>query len=859
MNRNLLWKALFIALVVVWSLYEIYPPKGRDLVQVFQERARNPDATFSNIVAQARALQQEHPERAYRNLLTAIGTNDITKYFPHIRLENELYPTTAILNRLQREAAGRIKLGIDLQGGTMFVVRMDTNRLVNIETVTNANGQVVTVTNQVTELEGALAQAVEVLRRRVDRFGVAEPIIQPYGKDRIMIQLPGLSEADKESAQKQIQRAAFLEFRLVHERSDQLLEEIRNGLATVPPGYEILRERPRPNAKPGEIREVIVKKKPERGLTGSAIKSAMVVRGNLGEPQINFTLNSEGARVFGEITRENVGRRLAIILDGELYSAPVIQSPIETGRGQITGRFDVREAFELANVLENPLRAPLVIEYSSDVDPTLGRDSIRSGIRASIYGVIAVSGFMLVYYLFAGLVANLALVLNVIILLGVMCSIGTTLTLPGIAGIVLTIGMAVDANVLIFERIREELAAGKSMRGALNAGYSKAFGTIFDTNLTTLISSIILIFMGTGPVKGFGVTLTIGVTVSMFTALVVTRLIFDWLLARGWLKSLRMLHLVRNTRIDFLRWAVPAFAASWLLILVGNGYGVFVRGQDVLGVEFTGGDAITFTFDQAQNIGVDRIRASVESEVRGGALIAYQKDMSTGQRTLRVTVRAQGGERMADRVIARLKADFPEAKFDALSVDYVGPTVGREIQRTAILASLIAMFGILVYVAFRYEFSFAVGAVVAIIHDILMTSGWYFLAGHQLNATTVAAFLTIIGFSINDTIVIFDRIREDLKLGVRGTFREVINQAINQCLSRTIITSGTVFLATLSLYIFGGGAINDFAFAFLIGILTGTYSSIYIASALVLWWHKGERPVLGTQVAPEVTPQAMRP
>lgn len=853
MKRNLLWKALFVALVVAWSLYEIYPPRGRDLVQVFQERARNPDATFSNIVARARELQQAHPERAYRNLLTAIGTNDITRYFPQYRLENELYPTTAILNRLQREAAGRIKLGIDLQGGTMFVVRLDTNRLVSVETITNQAGQVVTVTNQVTELEGALSQAVEVLRRRVDRFGVAEPIIQPYGSDRIMVQLPGLSEADKESAQKQIQRAAFLEFRLVHERNEQLLEEIRRGTGTIPPGYELLRRKQRSRTGQEEIEEVIVKKKPERGLTGSAIKSAMVVRGNLGEPQINFTLNSEGARLFGEITRENVGRRLAIVLDGELYSAPVIQSPIETGQGQITGRFDVREAFELANVLENPLRAPLQIEFSSDVDPTLGRDSIRSGIRASIYGVIAVSGFMLVYYLFAGLVANLALVLNIIILLGVMCSIGTTLTLPGIAGIVLTIGMAVDANVLIFERIREELAAGKSMRGALNAGYSKAFGTIFDTNLTTLISSIILIFMGTGPVKGFGVTLTIGVSVSMFTALVVTRLIFDWLLERGWLTNLRMLHIVRNTRIDFLRWAAPAFAASWLLILIGNGYGVFVRGADVLGVEFTGGDAITLAFDQSQDIGVDRIRASVEREVRGGALIAYQKDVATGQRTLRVTVRTQEGERAANRVIARLQTDFPEAKFEARSVAYVGPTVGREIQRTAIVASLIALFGILVYVAFRYEFSFAVGAVVAILHDILMTSGWYFLAGHQLNATTVAAFLTIIGFSINDTIVIFDRIREDLKLGVRGTFREVINQAMNQCLSRTIITSGTVFLATLSLYVFGGGAINDFAFAFLIGVLTGTYSSIYIASALVLWWHKGQRPALGTQVAPETS------
>ncbi|MCU0783259.1 MAG: protein translocase subunit SecD [Verrucomicrobia bacterium] len=858
MNRNHFWKLVFIGLVVAWSLYEMYPPKGRDLVQVFQERARGSDGTFSNIVYMARELQKAQPDRAFGNLQTAIGTNDITKYFPFMQAKNELYPTTAILNRLQREAAGRIKLGIDLQGGTLFLVSMDTNRLVNIETITNSSGQVTTVTNQLSGLEGALSQAVEVLRRRVDRFGVAEPIIQPAGNNRIMIQLPGLSESDKESAKKQIQRAAFLEFRMVHEDSDKLIES-----GEVPPGYVLLKRKERSSTGREEMTKVIVKKKPERGLTGSAIKSAMVTRGNMGEPEIDFTLNPDGAALFGEITRENIGRRLAIVLDGELYSAPVIQGAIETGRGQITGRFDLAEAFELANVLENPLKAPLQIEYSNDVDPTLGKDSIRSGIKASIYGVIAVAAFMLIYYLFAGVVANVALMLNIVILLGVMCSIGTTLTLPGIAGVVLTIGMAVDANVLIFERIREELAAGKSMRGALSAGYDKAFGTIFDSNLTTLISSVILIFMGTGPVKGFGVTLTIGVTVSMFSALVVTRLIFDWLLAKNLLKSLRMLQLVRAKKINFMRWALPAFVTSWVLILAGNGYGIFVRGHDVLGVEFAGGETLTLGFDQTQNISVEQLRSSIAKTGVGEALIGYQKDVGAGTRTLRVTVRDTGDKKSAGpaedvskKVITQLQTDFKAAKFEKLGGDKVGPTVGAELRNTAIYASLLALFGILIYVAFRYEFSFAVGAVIAIIHDILMTLGWYFLVGRELNATTVAAVLTIIGFSINDTIVIFDRIREDLKLGMRGTFREVMNQALNQTLSRTIITSGTVFLATFSLYIFGGGPVNDFAFTFLIGIITGTYSSIYIASAIVLWWHKGQRPHIGSQVAmqSETTP-----
>jgi SecD/SecF fusion protein len=842
-----------VLLAIAWSLYNLYPPTSRDLVQVFRERAVNKDATFSNIWYQVVQLQQQRPDRAYGNLLDAIGTNDIRRYFPFFKgLENEPNPTVAILNRLQREAAGKIRLGLDLRGGTSFLLEMDTNRLATVEVVTNQAGQVITRTNYMSEeeVETALSQAVEVLRRRVDKFGVAEPIIQPAGRNRILVQLPGLSEADRESAQRQLQRAAFLEFRLVHERSEELLRE---GL--IEPGYEVLTEERRNPDGTKTLQRYLVKKRPERGMTGAYIKSAMVVRGNLGEPRIVFQLTSEGAELFGQITRENQGRLLAIVLDGVLYSAPRIREPILTGSGEITGNFDLREAIELANVLENPLRAPLRVIESRDVDPTLGADSIRSGMRAAMVGAVAVCLFMLVYYLMAGLVANVALLLNILLLLGVMCSIGTTLTLPGIAGIVLTIGMAVDANVLIFERIREELAAGKSLRGAIAAGYEKAFGTILDANLTTLIASVILIYMGTGPVKGFGVTLTIGLSVSMFTALVVTRLIFDALLDRGWLRSLRMLHLIRETRIDFLRWAKPAFIASWMLILVGNGYGIFVRGHDVLGVEFTGGANLTLAFDPAHRVEVDRLRAAATEASGANVLVGYQRDVATGTDNLRITVRvppnatedqAQG---LAGRVVEELRRRFPEANFKVLSVDNIGPVIGREIQRSAIWAAVLAMFGVLIYVAFRYEFSFAVGAVVAVVHDLLMTLGWYFLAQHQLNATTVAALLTIIGFSINDTIVIFDRVREDLKLGLRGTFREIMNHALNRTLSRTLITSGTTFLATLALYALGGAVINDFAFAFLIGILTGTYSSIYIAGALVLWWHKGQRPAIAQPVS----------
>ncbi|MFZ0825834.1 MAG: protein translocase subunit SecD [Verrucomicrobiia bacterium] len=857
MSRNNFWIFSFVVLIICWSFYEMYPPTSRSLVAEFSSRAVARDANFTNIEQRLQPLVQAGTNSEFASLQEAIGTNSIVPFFPFYDAKSELYPNTFILNQLQRDASGKIKLGLDLQGGTSFLVEMDTNRLVYVETVTNKNTGTVETTTNLARVEGALSQAVEVLRRRVDAFGVAEPVIQPAGGNRILIQLPGLSQEAKESAKKQIQKAAYLEFRMVKEDSSSYVSE-KTGeiLLPIPPGYVVLKHiEPQPNAAP-IVEAVVVKKRPENGLAGDIIENAMAVRGNLGEPQIDFRLNSDGAKRFGEVTKNNIGQRLAIVLDGELYSAPVIQGAIESGSGQITGHFTPEQAMQLANVLQNPLRAPLTIDSSYDVDPTLGRDSIRSGVRASIAGVVLVSAFMLCYYLLAGVVANIALVTNIILLLGVMCSIGTTLTLPGIAGVVLTIGMAVDANVLIYERIREELAKGKSLRGAIAAGYARAFGTIFDSHVTTLIASIILIFMGTGEIKGFGVTLTIGVAASLFTSLVVTRMIFNFLLDRNWIKSLRMFHLIRATKIDFMKLAKPAFILTWTIIVIGLGYGLIDRGTKLFGVDFAGGDSTTFSF--AQKLDVEQIRGVLTAAGEQDSQIQYQKDVAGGgTETLRITTSVGS----ADKVARALAEQFPQAQFKVASQQQVGATVGREIQQSAVIACALSLFGILVYVAFRYEFKFAEGAVIAVIHDVLMTIGCYCIAngvsGRQFNATVVAAILTIIGFSTNDTIVIFDRIREDLKLGVRGSFREIINQAINQTLSRTLITSGTVFLATTALYVFGGGVINDFAFTFLIGILTGTYSSIYIASAWVLWRHKGERPTIGaSQVTIENTASA---
>ena len=822
MNKNNNLGRFFLVLtIILWSLYEVYPTTAQDLVQTFSNRAKNQDAAFKNILLTAAELQKAGTNNEFAVLQAAVGTNDLQKYFPLIPAANQIHPNLYILNRLQRESAGKIKLGLDLQGGTSFLVEMDTSKLAN----TNETGS-------------ALSQAVEVLRKRIDRFGVAEPVIQAAGANRILIQLPGLSQADKESAKQQIQKTAYLEFRMVHDNSDEI---IKNG-EPVPPGYELLKHVEQLQNNQTRLEQVIVKKKAENHLEGDIVKNSMVVRGNLGEPQIDFMLTDDGAKRFGETTRENIGHRLAIILDGELYSAPNIQSAIETGSGQITGSYTIETAMELANILQNPLKAPLKIVSSKDVAATLGADSIRSGIRASIYGVLFVSGFMLVYYMFAGLAANVALITNIIILLGVMCSIGTTFTLPGIAGGVLTVGMAVDANVLIYERIREELAKGKSLRGAIDAGYARAFGTIFDSHVTTLISSIILIFMGTGEIKGFGVTLTIGVAASLFTALVVTRLIFNFMIDRNIMKSLPMLHLIRSANINFMSAAKPLFLLTWLFVIASLGFGIS-RGEKLFGVDFLGGDSTTFSF--VQKADEKEIRAALTTIGEKDAQIQYQKDVASSSETLSLTTSAGSAENVKKVLVEKL----PQAKFAPIGGFSVGATLGKEIQQSAIIASLLSLFGILVYVAFRYEFSFAVAAVIAVLHDVLFTIGAYCLTnattGRQFNATVVAAVLTIIGFSINDKIVIFDRIREQLKLGVRGSFKDIINMSLNQTLSRTIITSGTVLLATLSLFLFGGGVINDFAFTFLVGIVVGTYSSIYIASVIVLWWHKGERPTIG--------------
>lgn len=838
MQRKLTGRTVALIFIVAWALYSMFPLKSGNLVEAFKERATHTDEVFEEIVQRLDEQMAANPASSYDALLNSVGTNDISKYFPELGdVSEEDNPTIAVLNRLQRKIAGRIRLGLDIKGGTSFLVGMETRRIDSDA----ADGEESAVKEMDRDQRvNALAKAVQILRKRVDSMGVAEPEIVPQGSDRIMISLPGLTEAENEAARRQIERAAFLEFRMVHPQSAELLEQ-----DYIEPGYEVLTETLKNKNRQGqfeESRRYLVKKQPEEGLTGKYIEMAMVHRNPVDNSVgISFRLNSEGAVKFAKVTRENVGRLLAIVLDGELASAPRINSEIPNGSGEITGNFTIEEGIELANTLQNPLESPVKILEERRVDPSLGADSIRSGIVACIISAVLVSLFMLSYYMFAGILANIAVILNIVILLGVMCLIGSTLTIPGIAGIALTVGMAVDANVLIYERIREELAKGKSLRSAVSAGYDRAFGVIFDSNLTTLFAGIIMIMMGSGPVRGFGVTLSIGIVTSMYTALVVTRLCFDFSLSRG-KSSLKMLHMIGKTNINFMGWARKAFVLSWVLILVGGGY-IIHQGSNSLGVDFKGGDSLLLSFQE--KVPLDQMRSTVETAVKESR-VGYQKSLSGGVETLSVIVPEDQGE----AVEALLMETYPEAGLQRLGLETIGAAIGVEIAAGAIKSLLLTMLAILFYVAMRYEFSFAIGSVVALIHDILMTVALFVITGRQFNAPVIGAMLAIVGFSINNTIVIFDRVREDIKLGAKGSLRDIFNKALNQTLSRTIITSVTVFLAVLSLYLFGGSVINDFAFTFMVGVVVGTWSSIFISSTVVLWITKGRKPNLGSSDVP---------
>ena len=723
----------------------------------------------------------------------------------------------------------KIALGLDIKGGTSFLIKL----------------QQVDKDKPITP--GLLDQAVEVIRKRVDYFGGGEPIISPVGQDRILVQIPGLDTAKIQEARDQLSRVAKLEFRLVYPDNGERLRAIDNGTEVVPPEYKI--ENYKHAAEDNEkttVERLLVKKKADLG--GDRVTESHAFYGNEGWT-VQLKFDSEGAKKFGQITEQYKGHRFAIVLDGVIQSAPVIRDAIYGGDAVITGHFAEKEARGLASVLENPLQTPVSIEEERSVSPTLGADSINASILAGLVGLAITLVCVAIYYRFAGIIACLALLVNIVLLIGALTMFRFVLTLPGIAGIVLTIGLAVDASVLVYERLREELALGKSLKIAVQAAYEKAFSSIFDANVTTLITAVILFWKASGPVKGFAISLTLGILASLFTALIVGRNIFEFFIETGRLKKISMLHLISSQNINFLAKGFLACMCSLALIVAGA-TSFYLRGEKNFGVDFRGGDLITLSSPQVIDVG--KVRAALQPINLADASIQESNQGGKYYITVRTPLHT------SDAVEKQIMTAMPQAQFKVEGAERVGALVGGELARSSLVALGLGILGILIFVTLRFELSFAVGAIVALLHDVLITVGMFSLLHRELTLTMVGAVLTIAGYSINDTIVVYDRIREGLASGRKGSIEQIMNESINQTLSRTILTSTVTLIPILCLFLFGGAVLRDFSLAIIIGVVVGTYSSIFIASPIVLWWTRA-RGGSKTSLQREITSKQTKP
>lgn len=696
---------------------------------------------------------------------------------------------------------GKINLGLDLQGGMHVVLKVDTTKV------------------PVDTRKDALDRAMEIIRNRIDQFGVGEMSIQKQGKENIIVQLPGVT--DRERALEIIGKTAHLEFKIVSDNTEDLKKAIDNQPVD---GYELKYVE---NERAG--REPILLAK-ETSLTGDLLvnaKTEFSSRG-FGEPYVSLTLNSKGAQIFANVTATNVGKRLAIVLDGKVVSAPVIREAIPSGQAQISGNFTVEQANDLALILRSgALPAPVIVEEERTVGPLLGADSIKSGIRATLIGGALVFLFMIVYYRLAGLIANFALALNLLIILACLAMFKGTLTLPGIAGLILTIGMSVDANVLIYERIREELKLGKSLRAAIAAGYHRAFSAILDSNVTTIVAAVLIFKFGTGPIRGFAVTLTIGLLANLFTAVVCTKVIFGLLCDQFDLSKLRFMKIIPETKIDFIGKRRACYAFSAIIIVAG--LAIFVmRGNNNYGVDFSGGTLQQYVFEKPVNI--DVVRKSLKEIGFGSASIQQYGDPKE------IIVRTQ--QDISKDLSKIFREKLADNAFQMLRVETVGPAVGKNLRQNALISLLLGMAGILLYVMVRFNLKYAFAGLIALFHDVIIAVGALALTHRQFDLTIVAALLTIAGFSINDTIVIFDRIRENLRLVKKGSFLEIVNLSVNQTLGRTILTTGVTMLVVIALLFQGGAVLNDFAFCLFVGFISGVYSTVFIASPLIISWQK---------------------
>ncbi len=681
----------------------------------------------------------------------------------------------------------------------------------------------------------AVEQSLEIIRNRVDQVGVAEPLIQRIGSNRILVQLPGLQDPTR--LRELLGSTAQMSF--------HMLDQSVDVTQPAPRGVDIL-----PGADDGNRYAVETR----IAISGERLEDAKVgFDQRTNQPVVDFTFDSLGARQFADITRENVGRPFAIVLDGKVLTAPVINEPILGGRGQISGSFTVEEATVLSALLRSgALPAPLTIIEERSVGPNLGSDSIRMGLFTGLAGFGLVVVLMVVLYGAWGMIANVGLVLHTIMTIGILGLIGSTLTLPGIAGIILGIGMAVDANILINARIREETEAGAGAMKALDIGFNKAYATIIDSNVTTLAGTVLLFWFGSGPVKGFAVTMMLGIGISMFTSVTVVRLLMREVVVRRKMKKLVIPSLFgpvpRLPSFSFMKGRFLAIGFSAFLSI--SSVVLFFTPGPNYGIDFIGGIQVEAV--SKEKIDLATLRRSVEELNLGEVAL---QDFGGGQSVLIRVQRQPGGEQAQSLALNKVKdavtTAIPGASMERTEV--VGPTVSGELARSGFLAVALAMVAILLYIWFRFEWHFAVGAIAVLLLDITKTVGFFALTGIDFNLTAIAALLTMIGYSVNDKVVVYDRMRENLRRYKSMAFSDLIDLSINQVIARCIFTSAATALSLVPMAIWGGEAVQSFAWPMIFGVIVATTSSIYIGGPILLflsrWWKEREAARSGGQQA----------
>jgi len=664
----------------------------------------------------------------------------------------------------------------------------------------------------------ALTQSIEVVGRRVNELGTTEPIIQRQGNDRILVQVPGLQ--DPQRLKDILGQTAKLTFQMV----DQTMP-VQEAIEGRPPaGSRVLYSADDPPV-PYLIEDRVI-------VSGENLVDAQAsFDQRTSEPVVSFRFDSKGAQRFGLATQQNVGKLFAIILDDQVISAPQIREPILGGTGQISGSFSVDGANDLAVLLRaGALPADLTIVEERTVGPSLGADSIEAGQFASVVAAALVFLFMFLAYGKLGFIANIALAANVALIVAILSVLGATLTLPGIAGIVLTMGMAVDSNVIIFERVREERRQGRSIVQSLDSGFQRALATVVDANLTTLIAAIILFYLGSGPVRGFAVTLAIGIITTVFTAYTLTR----WMISL-WLRRSRPTELpaglvnyipgkpaIRFMRLRFYAFifsVVASIAATASFLTVDMNYGIDFRGGSSIEVKALQGDA-----------DVASVRAALE-ELNLGE-VQVQEFGNPSELLIRIGTQ-DGGDSAEQSALSKVRSAL-ESDYEFRRIEVVGPTVSSELAWAGTIAVIASMFAMLIYIWFRFEWQFALGAIISTLHDVIMMVGFFVWFQLEFNLTSIAAILTVVGYSINDTVVVYDRVRENLRKYKKMPIEELLDLSMNETLSRTILTGVTTLMALTALYLWGGEVIASFTIAMIFGILIGTYSSVFVAGPLLI-------------------------